>query len=76
MTAQKIYVNQTALELRMDTNIDLSTMASAVIKYEKPDESTGEWSATAGGSGILIKNFEAGEIDQSGLWKFWVYVPV
>jgi len=77
-TEQKIYVGQTALSIRLDTKIDLTTMSTAKIKYIKPDGTQGEWTAVLYGNaadGIISYTINsASDIDQDGLWKMWAYV--
>ncbi len=72
---QKIYVGQTALSIQLDTTIDLSTMATGVIRYSKPDGSSGEWAAVEGDPGVLVYDIQSGsDLDQEGDWKFWTFV--
>lgn len=71
----KIYKNQTALRISLDTDADLSTASAQVIKYTKPDATTGQFTAVNGGSGVIYYQIvNASDIDQSGTWKFWAYV--
>lgn len=77
-TYQQIYKNQTALVLRFDTGIDLSTASAAVIKYIKPDGTAGQFSAvldspTTDGT-ISYTVASSTDLDQSGYWKMWAYV--
>ena len=75
---QKIYVGQTALTIRLDTKIDLTTMSTAVIKYVKPDGTQSEWVAVQYGAatdGVIEYTItSAADIDQDGLWKVWAYI--
>lgn len=68
-----IYVGQEALELILDTNIDLSGASGLKIKYTKPDGTSGSWTGTLSGTTYIKKAFidDADELDQAGIWTFW-----
>ena len=72
----KIYADQTALKIDLDTGIDLTTGVDSVyIKYTKPGSSTtDQWSATVENGTHITKVLSGGEIDIAGDWKFWAYV--
>lgn len=73
--AQKIYVGQTALSIQLDTTIDLAAMASGLIKYVKPDGSTGQWPAVEGDPGVLVYDIQLDtDLDLEGSWKWWAHV--
>lgn len=79
-TEDKIYVGQTALALDLDTCIELATegAVSAIMKYVKPDGTTGQWTAEVAPTGLpqvvryTIAN--SSDLDQAGLWKRWCVV--
>lgn len=73
-----IYVGQESLELRMDTNIDISGASSLKIKYKKPDGTTGSWEGTLYGTTYIKKAFlkDGGELDTSGNWIFWTWATM
>lgn len=66
---------QTALKIILDTGQDI-TGATALIKYQKPDGTTGSWVATTESStaGTISISATTGNIDQSGKWALWSYV--
>ena len=72
----KIFKNQSALRITLNTFIDLEGVISAVIKYRKPDGKTGELAAAVGdtANGIIFHECIEGEIDVSGWWAFWAFV--
>ena len=71
----KIYVNQTALTIELDTNEDI-TGSTCLIKYRKPSGTEGSWSATItdATNGIIEYEVSADDIDEAGRWVFWAYV--
>jgi len=75
---QKIYVGQESLDLILNTNTDLSTASNLKVKYKKPDDSTGSWTATLYNTTYIKKAFIAagGELDQAGTWTFWAYATM
>jgi hypothetical protein len=72
----KIYKGQSALRITVKTFIELVDVLSAVIRFRKPDGSTGEFAAGAGdaGRGIIFHECIEGEIDASGWWAFWAFI--
>ena len=72
----KIYVNQTALKIDLDTGIDLTTGVDVVyIKYKEPDSDTiSEWVGAVENTTHITYVLSAGEIDLIGDWTFWSYV--
>ena len=78
--ADKIYKGQTALNIVLDTGMDLSTATSALIKYLKPDKTEGSWAATvdspATAGKISYEIASASDLDQSGGWKMWAYITL
>ena len=72
---QKIYVGQTALTMKLDTKISLSTAATAVMKYEKPDGTEGQWVCATDVDGYISYNIvNATDLDQAGVWKRWAEI--
>ena len=70
----KIYKNQTALRIELDTNIDLSDASSALIKYKKPSGTTGSFTATITGEKVYYDIVSSSDLDEDGTWTFWSYV--
>lgn len=72
---QKIYEGQTALQVQLDTEINLSTGSSYAIKYVDPDGATGSWSAAVYGDAAdgIIGTTSAPAL-AAGVWKIWAYV--
>lgn len=70
---QKIYKDQTALEIQLDTGVTTGTVTEALIKYKAPDETTGEWAADFE-AGVVSVTCEDGKIDQAGTWVLWPYL--
>jgi hypothetical protein len=72
----RIFVGQSALRIILKTFIDLENIVSAVIRFVKPDGSSGEFTAGVSdmANGIIFHECIEGELDQSGWWVFWAYV--
>ena len=72
----KIYVDQTALKIDLNTGIDLTTgVQTLYIKYKKPGSDTVlEWVGTEENGTHIIKILNGGEIDEPENWTFWSYV--
>ena len=71
--ADRIFVGQESLEIRLDTNIDISGATSVLVGYEKPDGTQGEWTATRYNSTTVSKAFakDDGLLTPKGVWLFW-----
>jgi hypothetical protein len=72
----RIFKGQSALRITVKTFTDLEDIISAVIKYRKPDGSTGEFAAGVGdeAKGVIFHECIEGEIDMAGWWVFWVFI--
>jgi hypothetical protein len=72
----RIYRGQSALRITVKTFTDLEGISSAVIKYRKPDGSTGELSAGVGdmAKGVIFHECIEGEIDMAGWWVLWAFI--
>lgn len=78
--ADKIYVGQTELSIRLITGIDITGASSVLIKYKKPSDSiVYSWNASIedAASGIIYYNIQSVEdLNVSGKWKFWAHVTL
>jgi hypothetical protein len=72
----RVYAGQSALRITLKTFTDLEGIVSVVIKYRKPDGTTGEFSAGIADSarGVIFHECLEGEIDLSGWWAFWAFI--
>jgi hypothetical protein len=72
----KIFKGQSALRITLQTFCNLEGNIAAVIKYRKPDGSTGEFAAAVGDEvkGVIFHEVLEGELDASGWWSFWALV--
>lgn len=72
----KIYAGQSALRILVKTFCDLEGIDNAIIKYRKPNGTSGEFVAAVGdeAKGIIFHECIEGEIDISGWWVFWAFV--
>jgi hypothetical protein len=75
-TVGKIFKGQSALRITVRTFTDLEGIGSAVIKYRKPDKTTGEFSAGVQdeGKGIIFHECLEGELNTAGWWSFWAFI--
>ena len=72
----RIYKCQAALRITVRTFCDLEGITAAVIKYRKPNGSTGELAAAVGDeeNGVIFHECIEGELDAAGWWAFWAFV--
>lgn len=73
----KIFVGQSALRFEADTNVDITGASATLIKYKKPDDTTGSFTATISDAenGIIYYDVvNTTEIDQAGSWYMWAHV--
>jgi len=63
------YVNDT-VKLTIDTDIDISGYGTKQIRYQKPDGTTGCWTAGACPADVNCMTYTCvhGDLDQSGEW--------
>ena len=71
-----IYVGQSALRVSARTGTALADVDACEIRFEKPDGSRGAWPAFVSDEnrGVISHELLGNELDQSGWWRFWVYV--
>jgi hypothetical protein len=79
MDAQKVYVGQTALTIRLNTFIPLENILSVQIKYIKPRQPTviKTWNASIydKDEGIIEYKIKSKtDLDQPGLWTCWAHI--
>lgn len=78
--AERIFKGQTALTLRLDTEIDLTTATDAWMKYKKPNGTIGQWDAIidsptiSGKISYIIQS--SNDLDQVGEWTRWAYIEI
>jgi hypothetical protein len=72
----KIFKDQSALRIVLNTHTDLSGIEKAVIKYKKPDGTRSFFSAGVSNveKGIINHECIEGEIDKCGWWTFWAHI--
>jgi len=72
----KVYVGQTALTITATVSQDI-TGGTCLIKYKKPDGTTGSFPATIVTAATGVMSYtpvDEDDIDQAGNWTFWGYV--
>ena len=73
----KVYKGQTELKLRVDVGVDIQGATSTLIKYKKPDGSTGSFAASIEDAfeGIIFYDvLSSNDLDVVGKWTFWAYI--
>lgn len=73
----KIYVGQTALKIELETETDLTGATAQLIKYKKPDGSTGSFIASIVDTKGGIIEYDVGDtadLNQAGEWTFWAHL--
>jgi len=72
----KVYIGQTKLKLEVFLNTDI-TGATAILKYKKPNNTTGNFPLTITNATTGTAEYEAQnatDFDVVGTWVFWAYV--
>jgi len=71
-----IYTTQSSLRIQLNTEVDLTGISSAAIKYRKPDNTESQFTATVldAAAGIIYYDLVSAELDQVGKWYFWAYI--
>jgi hypothetical protein len=72
----KIFDGQTSLRIKVKTFTALTEAVSSIIKFKKPDGSSGYFNASITNDldGVILHECIEGDIDQSGWWSFWAFV--
>lgn len=73
----KIHVGQTKLDIEVYLGQDITGQQEAIIKYVKPDNTTGSFTATVIDETVGHIRYEvanASDLDQSGDWTFWGHI--
>ena len=71
-----IFVGQNKLRIQLTTNVDITGATELLIKYKKPDGTTGSWTATSSDdtNGVIYYDLTDDELDQKGDWTIWAHV--
>ncbi len=68
-----IHKGQVGAIVRLTSSTDISGATGLAIRYRKPSGATGSWTATLSGTTALQYTTEAGDLDESGIWRFQGY---
>lgn len=73
----KVYVNQ-PLDINIFFGDSIVGQTQILLKYKKPDASTGQFTASAvdEARGEALYQATTGQLDQSGKWTFWGVVTL
>lgn len=73
---EDVFINQTILQLKLNTRYEITGALNPKILYTKPDGVTeGFFPANIEGT-YLTYNIQAGDIDVAGKWVFQAYVEI
>ena len=70
----KVFVGQTKLTIRLETGSLLTDVDVALIKYKKPNNIEGNWTATVSGKDIFYDIATINDLDIDGLWEFYAHI--
>lgn len=71
----QVFTNTGIITISIDTGISLIGATVTKIKYQKPDGTKGEWTATVSGTSLQY-DADNDDIDQAGTWQFQSYVEI
>lgn len=63
-----------SVKITLSTGIDLAGHTQILIKYEKPDGTTGSWTPILSGSESMEFNTITSTLDQRGTWRLQTFV--
>lgn len=73
----RLHIGQTRLRISLTCGVDLSTADVVLIKYKKPNNVQGYWTATISNtaSGIIYYDVaNTTDLDMEGAWTIWSHV--
>ena len=62
-----------AVKIVLSTGVDLTTNTQLLIKYKKPDGTTGSWVPILDGTESIQFNTVTSTLDQRGTWKLQAF---
>lgn len=71
----KIYIGDIPL-IKVDCVSNITGATSTKIKYQKPDGTTGDWTADVVSGRYLQYQTLSNDLDQAGTWKFQAYLTL
>lgn len=76
--AEKLYVGDIGTVITCEVSADITGYSAALIKYKKPDDTTGSFTATVSNAttGTLTYTLVSGDLDQAGDWTFWADITM
>ena len=70
-----IFKNQTLLTIQLNTGIDVSASTTTKVLYQKPNNTSGEWTATVSGTNVVY-DVQSSDLDVAGTWKVQPLVTI
>jgi len=74
--SNKIYINDTKTEIKLDAGQDISTQTTLEIHWKAPDDTTGEWTASLNADNQTVEYTNPNPWLIAGIWKFQIYVEL
>jgi len=74
--SNKIFKGDAGTKIILDAGSNISTGTAFKIYYEKPSGATGSWDAELEGTQTAYYITQTTDLDQSGEWKFQLYVEL
>ena len=62
-----------SVKITLSTGVDLTTATQMLIKYEKPDGTTGSWTPVLSGDSSMEFNTMTSTLDQRGTWRLQAF---
>lgn len=72
----KVHVGDKLTKIRLNAGMDISAAEVIEIHYEKPDGTTGEWTAVLEGTNYAYYYTLATTLDMNGTWSVQLYVEI
>ena len=63
-----------SVKIILSTGVDLTAWTQLLIKYEKPDGTTGSWTPILEGTTSMEFNTVTSTLDQRGTWRLQAFV--
>jgi hypothetical protein len=75
-SSNKVFKGDIGTKIILDAGSDISTGTSFSIVYQKPDGTTGSWTAILEGTQRIYYLTQSGDLDQIGAWKLQLRVEL
>jgi hypothetical protein len=69
MNRDKVYVGDARVRITLETGIDISSAPELAIAFQRPDGTSGVWTAQLDGTEDMYVVTEPDTLDQAGAWR-------